>query len=80
MAKRITKGRTFVGLKVFNKFIFKYQGIKAWNKADKGVANTVLNVQSPCFTSEDWIVRWGRLTDPVFATRVQKMYLLTLKK
>ena len=31
------------------------------------------------FTSEDWIVRWGGLTDPVFATRVQKMYILTLK-
>ena len=31
------------------------------------------------FTSKDWIVRWGSQTDPVFATRVQKMYTLTLK-
>ena len=56
-----------------NNFIFTYQVLQAWNKADKQLSNHVRNVPSPCFTSKDWIVRWGGMADPVFATKVQQM-------
>ena len=47
------------GKKIFDKFIYRKQDTQAWKKADQWVANPVSNVQSPCFTSKDWIVRWG---------------------
>ena len=56
-----------------NNFNFKFQDIQAWNKADVMLVDSIKYDRSHAFTSKDWIVRWGGETDPVFATRVQKM-------